>query len=144
MRTAEKHEMVSGQNLNSHAGARWLLPWRKDFDAIEILIVIAIVGILGSVIALSGLAFFNTSTLNAAQTEMGNVKTAALAYYGQNGRWPADSGALAPWIEGTAKAIYLFDSATGLVTGTSAVTWSRITWSPPPGPPYGRDGRWTR
>ncbi len=136
--------MVSGQKPPATAGGRWLLPWRRDFDAIEILTVIAIIGILASVIIVSVLRFLETSTLNAAKTEMANVKTAALAYYGQHNAWPPDSRSLTPWIEGTIKAIYVFDGSTGLITGVSAVTWPWITWSPPPGPPFEREFQWTR
>jgi type II secretory pathway pseudopilin PulG len=144
MFTGKKRVAVSGRKLNTDARTRGLLPWRRDFNAVEVLLVIAIIGILGAVIIVSALRFFGTSTLNAANTEMGTVRTAAFAYYGQTGQWPADSVALAPWIQGIPKAVYLFDHATGLVTGASAVTWSGITWSPPPGPPYRRDGSWTR
>jgi type II secretory pathway pseudopilin PulG len=140
----EKREAGFGRRENSDAAAKWQLAWRKDFDAVEILLVIAIIGVVAAVIITSGLRFLETTTVRAARAELGNVKTAALAYYGQNGGWPADSRALMPWIGGTSKAIYVFDDATGLVTAVFATTWSGINWSPPPGPPYGQDGTWNR
>jgi Tfp pilus assembly protein PilE len=140
----EKREAGFGRREDSDAAVKWQLPWRRDFDAVEILLVIAIIGLLAAVIITSTLQFLKNTTVRAARAELGNVKTAALAYYGQNGGWPADSRALMPWIGGTVKAVYVFDDATGLITAASATTWSGINWSPPPGPPYGRDGTWNR
>jgi hypothetical protein len=140
----EKREAGLGRVENGGAAAKWQFVRRRDFDAVEILLVIAIIGVMAAVIIASTLQFLKTTTVRAARAELGNVKTAALAYYGQNGGWPADSRALMPWIGGTAKAIYVFDGATGLITAVYATTWSGINWSPPPGPPYGRDGTWNR
>jgi type II secretory pathway pseudopilin PulG len=136
--------MESGHKLNNRAGLRGLLPWRRDFDALETVIVIAIIGVVAAVIVLATLQFLRSATVNAARTEMVNVKSAAFAYYGQHNAWPPDSRSLAPFIQGTPRALYVFDNSTGVVTVASDVTWSWITWSPPPGPPYHQDGKWIR
>jgi prepilin-type N-terminal cleavage/methylation domain-containing protein len=119
-------------------------PGQEGFTLIEVLIVIGIMGILAGVIIPNVSGFLGTGTLNAAKTEMANVKTAALAYCGQNDRWPSDSGDLVTLIDGTPKATYAFDNTTGFVIDAPSFTWSGITWSSPTGPPYSQDGKWTR
>jgi type II secretory pathway pseudopilin PulG len=55
---------------------------------IELLIVVAILGILAAVIIPNVSTFINTGKLNAARTEAENVKTAALAYMADYGYYP--------------------------------------------------------
>jgi hypothetical protein len=87
-----------------------------------------------------------TGTLNAANTEAENVKTAALAFYAEKGAWTGVNAATGypAYLTGTPKATYHFvDSGTtnlGLidgvgnpgvyptVAGTTSSGWSGITW----------------
>ena len=118
---------------------------QKGFTLIELIIVIAIMGLLSGVIIPNVSGFVNTGTLNAANTELQNVKTAALAYQAQNNVWPNDTSDLTAFINGTLKATYTFDSTNGFVTGASGVSWTGVTWSQPPGsPPYIQDGEWIK
>jgi type IV pilus assembly protein PilA len=121
---------------------RLLRSAQSGFTLIEVIIVIAIMGILAAVIIPNTSGFLATGNLNAANTELGNVKTAALAYYGHNDRWPSSSGDLATLIDGTAKATYTFDNATGFIFDASG-SWSGITWSAPSAP-YTQDGKWIK
>jgi type IV pilus assembly protein PilA len=101
----------------------------KGFTLIELLIVVAILGVIAAV----GV-FMGTATLNAANTEAANVKTAAIAYYADQNppSWPADSAALTgaspPYLTGELIGSYDFDTATGLINdasyGTSGLTWN--------------------
>jgi prepilin-type N-terminal cleavage/methylation domain-containing protein len=63
----------------------------KGFTLIELLIVVAILGILAAVIVPNLASFLGTGQVAAANTEVANVESAALAYYADNnGVWPTD------------------------------------------------------
>ena len=124
-----------GKSINSQRG----------FSILEVLIVMIVLGIMAGVIIPNVTTFSNTANLDAARTEMQNVKTAALGYYGEHQLWPNDSTALSTFLTSGVKATYIFDNNTGIVTGVDNVTWSGICWSAPPGPsPYSQDGMWTK
>ena len=64
----------------------------KGFTLLELLIVVAILGILAAVIVPNLATFLGTGKVAAANTEVANVETAALAYYADNdGTWPTDT-----------------------------------------------------
>jgi len=64
----------------------------KGFTLLELLIVVAILGILAAVIVPNLATFLGTGKVAAANTEVANVETAALAYYADNdGEWPTDT-----------------------------------------------------
>ena len=64
----------------------------KGFTLIELLIVVAILGILAAVIVPNLATFLGTGKVAAANTEVANVETAALAYYADNdGTWPSSA-----------------------------------------------------
>jgi len=67
----------------------------KGFSLVELLIVIAVLGILAAVVVPNVARFFSTGNVAAANTEVANVETAALAYYADNnGTWPTDANTL--------------------------------------------------
>ena len=93
----------------------------KGFTLIELLIVVAILGILAAVVVPNLAGFIGTGNAAAANQEVANVETGAMAYYAQNQAWPSDSNALVTdnLISDTPKyAVYGFD-AWGKVTVAS-------------------------
>ena len=91
---------------------------------IELLIVIAIIGILFSVVAISINTFIVTGKLAAANTEVVNVKTAALAYYADNaGGWPDTSDNLTGtvnYLDEAPDAMYYFNLTTRFIDSATA------------------------
>ena len=57
---------------------------QKGLTLIELLIVVAILGIIAAVVIPNLSAFMVTGRISAANTEAENVKTASLAYYAEN------------------------------------------------------------
>jgi len=114
----------------------------KGFTLIELLIVVAILGILAAVIIPNVGGVFGGATLNAANTEVASVKTAAVGYMAENnGNWPTNSTLLGDYLSGTLKALYTFDTTddgsgvgiglieTAVPTDYGIGAWTGITWS---------------
>jgi len=80
----------------------------KGFTLIELLIVIAILGIIAAIVIPNAAGFMTSGRLNAGNTEVANVKTAAVGYMAENEVWPDSSDQLGPYLEGTLKAKYVF------------------------------------
>jgi type IV pilus assembly protein PilA len=104
------------------------------FTLIELLIVIAILGIIAAIVVPNVAGFMTSGTLNAANTEAQNVKTAAVGYLAEQGDWPDTSNDVADFLEGgtaNLKATYTFDSSEGgKISEASPTTdgWEGITW----------------
>jgi type IV pilus assembly protein PilA len=109
----------------------------KGFTLIELLIVVAILAIIAAVIIPNISRFMITGQLSAANSEVENVKTAALGYFGEYGYWPTDSDVLitTQYITGALKATYVIDGCgdvSGVCNGTDGYGWiytvSAQTW----------------
>jgi type IV pilus assembly protein PilA len=106
----------------------------KGFTLIELLIVIAILGIIAAIVVPNVAGFLVSGTLNAAQTEAENVKTAAVGYLAEEGVWPTDSDSLDSFLEGTHLALrakYTFGGTAGIsgADATIANGWGTdIEW----------------
>jgi type IV pilus assembly protein PilA len=113
----------------------------KGFTLLELLIVIAIVGIIAAVIIPNLGTFMGIGTVTAANSEAENVKTAALAYYGDYYDWPEStmSANFTDYIAGTLKAEYHFNDhgfidgvgnpgIEPLASGTESIEYDGIVW----------------
>ena len=110
----------------------------KGFTLIELLIVIAILGIIAAIVVPNVAGFLISGTLNAAQTEAENVKTAAVGYLAEEGVWPDDSGDLGDFLEGgtgNLRADYTFNATAGIAAADATIAggWdpagTDITWN---------------
>jgi type IV pilus assembly protein PilA len=112
---------------------------QRGFTLIELLIVIAILGIIAAIVVPNVAGFMTSGTLNAANTEAQNVKTAAVGFLAEEGNWPSTSGDLDEFLEGGSDALratYIFSSAEGEGGRISDATtaedgdWTGIDWDP--------------
>jgi type IV pilus assembly protein PilA len=122
----------------------------KGLTLIELLIVVAILGIIAAVIIPNIGTFMSMGVVSAANSEAENVKTASLAYYADAGVWPehtADSATVGnttysfgDYYAGTLKASYSFDvdgfldgvgDPGGTGSGTTSSGYSGIHWVNP-------------
>jgi prepilin-type N-terminal cleavage/methylation domain-containing protein len=97
----------------------------KGLTLIELLIVVAILGILAAIIVPNLVGFLTTGKVAAANTEVANVESAALAYFADNdGDFPTDSSFLEPpatYLSGPTVygSPYTIDQTFGTVTGAT-------------------------
>jgi type IV pilus assembly protein PilA len=97
----------------------------KGFTLIELLIVIAILGIIAAIVVPNVAGFMTSGTLNAANTEAANVKTAAVGYLAEEGEWPTVSTQLGAFLEGghaALKAVYNFGESGSAANEISSAT----------------------
>jgi prepilin-type N-terminal cleavage/methylation domain-containing protein len=93
------------------------------FSLIEILIVVAVLGVLAAVVIPSISTFSTSASVAAANSEVENVYMAALAYQGSTSEWPEDTTTTGfnDFIEGELRATYSFDN-NGQITGVDTTT----------------------
>jgi prepilin-type N-terminal cleavage/methylation domain-containing protein len=114
----------------------------KGFTIMELLIVIAIMGIIAAVVIPNVYSFRIAGELAAAREELENVKTAALAYHADNNAWPSDSDDISDFLAGNITGTYGFDDEYGWVlTGDG---WDELTWQDGAEGVHGTHGKWVK
>jgi len=105
----------------------------RGFTLIELLIVVAILGVIAAVVIPNVTAFMGSAAVNAANTEVQNVRTAALGYYADHSTdtspWPANAAALEPYVVGVIVGEYSW-TAEGIMSGVSypGMEWDVDQW----------------
>ena len=90
------------------------------FTLIELLIVIVILGILSAVVVIAVGGITDRGEDSACESDERAMRTAAEAYYAQEGEYPADEGALVPGFlsEPSDLHAYAVSGTTFTITGT--------------------------
>jgi len=140
---SSKKSKKEGKNKEMKSLMKMTHRGEKGFTLIELLIVVAILGIIAAVVIPNLGAFMVTGKLSAANSEVENVKTASLAYYAENERWPDNSGDIGAFLAGNLTGYYEFDTGFGWVmVGTG---WQpELSWQDGAPDVGGSHGKWIR
>jgi prepilin-type N-terminal cleavage/methylation domain-containing protein len=126
-------------NMKKLKAITWgLLKYKqKGFTLLELLIVMAILGMLAGVIVPNVSGFIKTGNLSAANAEVQNVMTGTRGYMAEHSpNWPVDSDELGTYLSDLPKTNYIFNTENGLISGvggvegntTDAVAWPDLTF----------------
>ena len=96
----------------------------KGFTLIELLIVIAVLGALAAVVVPNVGSFLGSANKAAANTEVQNVKTAAMSHLAEHSCFPSTSanltGAGHDYLSGAPDGTYTFNTTTGQISSATA------------------------
>jgi prepilin-type N-terminal cleavage/methylation domain-containing protein len=119
----------------------------KGLTLLELLIVVAILGILAAVIIPNVGAFMVAGRVASATAEADAVKTASLGFLADTGHWPTNSTILVGrWFAGTPRATYTICGAHGWLVSAAPIGagWPGINFTRGADGPGGRHGTWVR
>ncbi len=106
----------------------------KGFTLLEMIMVVAVLALLSSVVLPNLAASLSNAQVAAANTEVANVETAVISYYGSHGYWPSDTNTdlvSDGYLSTDSVYNYTFDEF-GRVNVEDETTWpndANVTWS---------------
>jgi len=99
---------------------------QKGFTLLELLIVIAVLGVLSAIAVVNVPQFISGGYVSAANDELTKVNTAVYAYSAEHGgNYPADSTYVTGYFNGDLKATYYFDTD-GDISGYDRGEWPAV------------------
>lgn len=102
---------------------------KNGFTLIELLIIVAILAILAVVVFANMGTFMHMGRVNAANSELTNVRTANQAYNNDNSTFATTSDDLDDYLDRSLKGSYSFDPSSGAITGTPSSGYDGVSWN---------------
>jgi type IV pilus assembly protein PilA len=104
--------MCNEENSRKMRFGKFRRSGEHGFTLIEILIVVAVLGVLAAVVIPSFSTFSTNASVAAANSEVQNVYMAAVAYQSSTSEWPEDTtnAGFTDYVTGELRATYSFDS----------------------------------
>ena len=100
---------------------------QKGFTLIELMIVVAIIGILAAVAIPAYQNYIARAQVSEAVTLLGGAKTPLAEYFADNGSWPAALGDVVPNTSGTYVGSLFLDNADASTQTVDVVARMRAT-----------------